>query len=155
MSNHVAIRMFLNKKEAQDLLNNGDFEQLVHNYALFIKELEKSDDLVIPGILKYGEMTDVLIETFGVSYILNKFEYLDKSTLDGCGSLKNTVIDLSPEHGCKCEIINMEVLKQCGVKTLMINKNIYMNHNFHLLANKDIKTVNAIVGRYYVWEFIY
>ena len=146
MSNHkVAIRMFLNREDARDLLNNGDFEQLVNNYILFVKEL---------GVvtLRYGEMTDVLVETFGVNYILNKFRYLDSSTLDGCESLKNTVIELSP--GCKCERVYIDVLKNCGVKKLMIDKEIYMNQ-LCMFANKSIVVNTYIVDNYYIWEFIY
>lgn len=151
MSNHkVAIRMFLNKKEAQDLLNNGDFEQLVNSYVLFVKELENTYGTTS---LSYGEMTDVLVETFGVNYILNKFKYLNTSTLDGCESLKNTVIELSPEYGCKCNTIDMVVLKKCGVRTLIIDKKIYINQIEHLFASNNITTKYIELDNYYIWEF--
>ena len=100
-----SLKKFLEQPEAQELLNNSNYEDL-------IKLLDNYKECYIPRSFLF----DILIEALGVDEVIPKMSALTNYILEDCMSLKGKELTIGPD----CIYVNLLELSSCGVKSIKI-----------------------------------
>ena len=100
-----SLKKFLEQPEAQELLNDSNYQDLIDLLADY-------KECYIPGSF----LLDVLIESLGVDEVIPKMRFLNDYVLEDCMNLKGKELTIGPD----CLYVNLVALSKCGVKSIKI-----------------------------------
>lgn len=113
-----SLKKFLEQPEAQKLLNDSNYQDLIGLLADY-------KECYIPGSF----LLDVLVESLGVDEVIPKMRILSDYILEDCINLKGKELTIGPD----CIYVNLVALSKCGVKSIKL----YNYYNYHSKPELD------------------